>query len=69
MIQVEQLSKAFGKFKLFDGFSMEIADGEFVIIEGASGCGKTTFLNILGSLEKFDSGRILVDGIDRKSVV
>ncbi len=64
MIQVEQLSKAFGKFKLFDGFSMEIADGEFVIIEGASGCGKTTLLNILGSLEKFDSGRILVDGID-----
>lgn len=64
MIQVKQLSKAFGKFKLFDGFSMEIADGEFVIIEGASGCGKTTLLNILGSLEKFDSGRILVDGID-----
>lgn len=64
MIQVEQLSKAFGKFKLFDDFSMEIADGEFVIIEGASGCGKTTLLNILGSLEKFDSGRILVDGID-----
>lgn len=64
MIQVEKLSKAFGKFKLFDGFSMEIADGEFVIIEGASGCGKTTLLNILGSLEKFDSGRILVDGID-----
>lgn len=64
MIQVEQLSKAFGKFKLFNNFSMEIADGEFVIIEGASGCGKTTLLNILGSLEKFDSGRILVDGID-----
>lgn len=64
MIQVKQLSKAFGKFKLFDGLSMEIADGEFVIIEGASGCGKTTLLNILGSLEKFDSGRILVDGID-----
>lgn len=64
MIQVEQLSKAFGKFRLFDGFSMEIADGEFVIIEGASGCGKTTLLNILGSLEKFDSGRVIVDGID-----
>lgn len=64
MIQVEHLSKAFGKFRLFDGFSMEIADGEFVIIEGASGCGKTTLLNILGSLEKFDSGRVIVDSID-----
>lgn len=64
MIQVEHLSKAFGKFRLFDGFSMEIADGEFIIIEGASGCGKTTLLNILGSLEKFDSGRVIVDSID-----
>lgn len=64
MIQVEHLTKAFGKFKLFDDFSMEITDGEFVIIEGASGCGKTTLLNILGSLEKFDAGRIIVDGID-----
>lgn len=64
MIQVEHISKVFGKFKLFDDFSMEIADGEFVIIEGASGCGKTTLLNILGSLEKFDAGRVVVDGID-----
>lgn len=64
MIQVEHLSKAFGKFKLFSDFSMEIADGEFVVIEGVSGCGKTTLLNILGSLEKFDSGSVIVDGID-----
>lgn len=64
MIRVEHLSKSFGKFKLFDDFSLEIADGEFVVIEGVSGCGKTTLLNILGSLEKFDSGRITVDGID-----
>ena len=64
MIQVEHISKVFGKFKLFDDFSMEIADGEFVINEGASGCGKTTLLNILGSLEKFDAGRVVVDGID-----
>lgn len=64
MIQVEKLCKAFGKFKLFDNFSMQIENGEFVVIEGVSGCGKTTLLNMLGSLEKFDSGRIIVDGID-----
>lgn len=64
MIRVENLSKSFGKFILFDRLSMEIADGEFVVIEGVSGCGKTTLLNILGSLEKFDSGSVIVDGID-----
>lgn len=64
MIEVKNVSKSFGSHKIFDNFSFTVADGEFVIIEGISGCGKTTLLNMMGSLEKVDSGKIIVDGID-----
>ena len=43
---------------------MEIQSGEFVVFSGPSGCGKTTLLNMIGALEPFDEGEILVDGID-----
>lgn len=64
MIEVKNLSKSFDAYKIFDNFSFTITDGEFVIIEGISGCGKTTLLNMMGSLEKVDSGSIIVDGVD-----
>lgn len=43
---------------------MEIQSGEFVVFSGPSGCGKTTLLNMIGALEPFDKGEILVDGMD-----
>lgn len=64
MIEVKNLSKSFDAYKIFDNFSFTITDGEFVIIEGISGCGKTTLLNMMGSLEKVNSGSIIVDGVD-----
>ena len=64
MIKFEKVSKAFGEHILFRGLTFEIADGEFVIFSGASGCGKTTLLNMIGGLEKLSGGTILVDGID-----
>ncbi len=64
MIKFEKVSKAFGEHILFCGLTFEIADGEFVIFSGASGCGKTTLLNMIGGLEKLSGGTILVDGID-----
>ena len=64
MIEVQNLCKAFGQHKLFDRFSLEIADGDFCIFAGVSGCGKTTLLNMIGALEPADSGSILVDGTD-----
>jgi len=45
-------------------FSLEVAEGEFVAVTGPSGSGKTTFLNIAGLLEKFTSGRYVLDGKD-----
>ncbi len=61
MIEIKGISKAFEGKKLFDGFSLKIEDGEFVIITGKSGCGKTTLLNMIGAIENVDSGTILVD--------
>ncbi len=64
MIEIKNLSKSFGEKKLFDNYSLQIDDGEFVIFTGVSGCGKTTLLNMIGSLERVDSGEITVDSMD-----
>ena len=47
-----------------DGISFEIEKGEFVIIVGPSGAGKTTVLNLLGGMDTLTAGQILVDGVD-----
>lgn len=47
-----------------DGVSFEIMEGEFAVIVGPSGAGKTTVLNILGGMDTCDSGEVLVDGND-----
>ena len=50
--------------RALDGVSFEIENGEFVVIVGPSGAGKTTVLNMLGGMDTITSGRILVDGVD-----
>lgn len=62
MIKAENLSKRFGDKVLFDGLSFTAEPGEFVVITGKSGCGKTTLLNILGGLVTSDEGRVSIDG-------
>lgn len=64
MIEIKKLSKSFGNKTLFNDFDLIIETGEYVIFSGASGCGKTTLLNMIGSLENPDSGTIEVDGIN-----
>ncbi|AKL95824.1 ABC transport system ATP-binding protein [Clostridium aceticum] len=64
MIEIKNLYKAFDQKVLFDNFNMNIESGDFVIFSGVSGCGKTTLLNMIGALEKVDSGTIKIDGID-----
>ncbi|WP_141903959.1 ATP-binding cassette domain-containing protein [Lysinibacillus sp. Y5S-8] len=64
MIEILNLSKSYEKRELFNGFNLTIQDGEFVIFSGPSGCGKTTLLNMIGAIEKIDSGKILVDKND-----
>lgn len=64
MIEIKNLNKSFGDRILFKNLNLQINTGEFVIFSGMSGCGKTTLLSMIGSLENFDSGEIIVDGID-----
>ncbi len=47
-----------------DGVNFDVYEGEFVVIVGPSGAGKTTVLNILGGMDKATSGHVIVDGVD-----
>ena len=66
LIQVKNLKRHFdkGKIKALDGVSLEIDQGEVVVIIGPSGSGKSTLLRSLNLLEEPTSGQILVDGVD-----
>lgn len=64
MIQIKGLQKSFEEKKIFDDYNLEIKKGSFVIINGESGCGKTTLLNMIGGIECPDKGSIIVDGKD-----
>lgn len=64
MIEITNLKKSFGDRVLFEDLNLKIDTGEFIVFSGVSGCGKTTLLSMIGSLENFDSGKIIVDGID-----
>ncbi len=58
MIQAKNITKSFGDLQVLKGIDLEIAEGEIVTIIGASGAGKTTLLQILGTLDKPDTGEI-----------
>ena len=64
MIEIRHLYKRFDEKQLFSDLNLVIEDGEFVVFWGESGCGKTTLLNMIGSLEKIDQGEILVNHKD-----
>ena len=68
MIEVKEIQKYYGigesRFQVLKGISLEIKDGEFAVILGASGSGKSTFLNVISGLEYPDSGSVMYDGTD-----
>src|SRR5678816_4177433 len=61
-IEFRNVSKYFGGACVVEGLSLEIHDGEFVVLLGPSGCGKTTTLRMLAGLETVSSGDILIAG-------
>jgi multiple sugar transport system ATP-binding protein len=61
-ITLQHLSKSFGHTLVVDNLSLDIHDGEFVVLLGPSGCGKTTTLRMIAGLEQATSGDILIEG-------
>jgi lipoprotein-releasing system ATP-binding protein len=64
MIKTTGITKSFGNLKVLKGIDIDIRDKEVVAIVGASGAGKTTLLQIIGTLDKPDSGTVWYDGTD-----
>ncbi len=64
LLTVENVSKTFGSVRAVNDVSMEVANGEFLAIQGQSGSGKTTLLHLLSGLERADRGTISLDGKD-----
>lgn len=64
MIQLEGITKSFGSLQVLKGIDLTIGKGEVVSIVGPSGAGKTTLLQIMGTLDKADSGKIILNGTE-----
>ena len=64
MIEVKNIHKSFGTLEVLKGVDLTVKKGEIVSIIGKSGAGKTTLLQIIGTLDKPDSGSVVIDGVD-----
>lgn len=64
MIEIRNIEKSFDRLKVLKGIDLDIGNAEIVSIVGPSGAGKTTLLQIIGSLDRPDSGTVRFDGTD-----
>ena len=67
-LEVDRLTKSYGSLPVLKSLSFSVAEGESVAIMGASGAGKTTLLQILGLLDRADSGSIVINGTSLTSL-
>ena len=64
MIEIQGVSKWFGDFQALKNVSLSVAKGEKIVVCGPSGSGKSTMIRLINRLERHESGRIMVDGIE-----
>ena len=62
LIEVKNICKSYGEHKIFDKLSFDIDENDMIAILGASGKGKSTLLNIIGLIENYDSGDLIICG-------
>lgn len=68
MIKAEKIKKSYGQLQVLKGIDLSVNQGEIISIVGASGAGKTTFLQIIGTLSKPDSGKVTINGTDYRNL-
>lgn len=68
MIKIRNITKRFGSLEVLKGIDLDIAEGEIVSIVGPSGAGKTTLLQIMGTLDRADTGTVEIDGVETSSL-
>ena len=61
-VRIDNVSKSYGSVRVIHGVSVDIADGEFVILVGPSGCGKSTLLRMVAGLEEISGGEVMIGG-------
>ena len=64
MIKVDKVCKSYGSLQVLKDVTLQVSRGEVVSVVGASGAGKTTLLQIIGTLDRADSGKVIIDGTD-----
>ena len=64
MLKATSIHKSYGKLQILKGVDLSVAQGEIVTIVGASGAGKSSLLNIIGTLDNADSGSVLIKDQD-----
>ena len=68
IIEISDLHKHYDTLEVLRGVSLTIAEGEVVAIVGPSGAGKTTLMHVVGALSDFDSGSVVVNGVDLRNL-
>ena len=61
MITLKNICKSYADYFALQNVNLNVKKGEFIVLLGASGCGKTTLLNIIGGFETFDSGEVIIN--------
>ena len=64
IVEVKDVHKSYGKNEVLKGISLDVEEGEVVVMIGPSGSGKSTFLRSLNKLEEINSGQIKINGWD-----
>ncbi|WP_413927663.1 ABC transporter ATP-binding protein [Herbaspirillum sp. alder98] len=68
MIEFRGVAKSFGELKVLDRVDLQVAKGEFLVLLGASGCGKSTMLNLVSGFERTSAGSVWVNGREVRDV-
>lgn len=63
-LQIASVEKSYGMLKVLHGITLDITDGEFIVLVGPSGCGKSTLLRMIAGLEQITGGDIFIDGVN-----